>query len=146
MWTLTLLAVVIILFLIHRKRCFSVLKQQGIPGPEPNLLFGNMLELIRKTPIKCHEEWFKKYGKIVGYYVGTTPVVLMADVDLLKKVQVSEFHKFINRPNLFRPGQERTKNTKVKRVEGFTQHLIVLGTRDGKKSGPSSLLLSRPPK
>ncbi|KAF8788772.1 Cytochrome P450 3A24 like protein [Argiope bruennichi] len=66
MWTLTIIAVAIVLWLIYRKRCFSVLKEMGVPGPEPNILFGNMLELVIKTPIKCHEEWFKKYGNIVG--------------------------------------------------------------------------------
>ncbi|GIY91601.1 cytochrome P450 3A4 [Caerostris extrusa] len=66
----------------------------------------------------------QKYGKIVGYYVGTRPVVLVADVDLLKKIQVSDFHKFINRPVLFRAGFDNKK--KVKRFEGFSQQLITL--------------------
>ncbi|GFS74159.1 cytochrome P450 3A1 [Nephila pilipes] len=125
MWTFTLIAVAVVLWLIYRKRCFSVFKEMGIPGPEPNLLFGNMLELVIKTPIKCHEEWFKKYGKIVGYFFGTKPVVLVADVDLLKKIQVSDFHKFINRPNLF-SGRPDRKPGKVPRVEGFSQQMITL--------------------
>ncbi|GBO45465.1 hypothetical protein AVEN_19337-1, partial [Araneus ventricosus] len=50
----------------YRKRNFSFLKEHGIPGPEPSLLFGNMLELVTKTPLKCLDEWFQKYGKIVG--------------------------------------------------------------------------------
>ncbi|GIY50882.1 cytochrome P450 3A29, partial [Caerostris extrusa] len=89
---------------------------------EPNILFGNMLELVRKSPIKCIEDWLEKYGKVMG----TTPVILIADVDLLKRIQVSDFHKFINRANLFRGGPDRSKNKKVKRVEGFTQHLVAL--------------------
>ncbi|XP_055925093.1 cytochrome P450 3A24-like [Argiope bruennichi] len=125
MWTLTIIAVAIVLWLIYRKRCFSVLKEMGVPGPEPNILFGNMLELVIKTPIKCHEEWFKKYGNIVGYYLGTKPVVLVADVELLKKIQVSDFHKFINRPNLF-SGRPDRKTEKVPRIEGFSQQLISL--------------------
>ncbi|GIY20849.1 cytochrome P450 3A24 [Caerostris darwini] len=124
MWTFTLIAVVVVLWLIYRKRCFSFLKDNGIPGPEPNILFGNMLELVRKTPIKCLDEWLEKYGKVVGYYLGTTPVVLIADVDLLKRIQVSDFHKFINRANIFRGPERRDK--KVKRVEGFSQHLVSL--------------------
>ncbi|GFR09420.1 cytochrome P450 3A28 [Trichonephila clavata] len=107
MWTFTLIAVAVVLWLLYRKRLFSTLKEMGIPGPEPNLLFGNTLELITKTPIKCHEEWFEKYGNVVGYYWGTKPVVLVADVDLLKRIQVSDFHKFINRPNLFSGRPER---------------------------------------
>ncbi|GIY20841.1 cytochrome P450 3A4 [Caerostris darwini] len=123
MWTVTLLAVVVVLWLIYRKRCFYYLKDNGIPGPEPNILFGNMLEFVNKTPIKCLEEWFEKYGKVVGYYLGTTPVVLIADVDLLKRIQVSDFHKFINRADIFH-GKKRDQNTK--RIEGFSQQLVSL--------------------
>ncbi|GBL89214.1 hypothetical protein AVEN_136839-1, partial [Araneus ventricosus] len=54
------------LMFLYRKRSFSFLKEHGIPGPEPSLLFGNMLELVTKTPLKCLDEWFQKYGKIVG--------------------------------------------------------------------------------
>ncbi|GFS94156.1 cytochrome P450 3A24 [Nephila pilipes] len=125
MWTVTLLAVVVVLWLLYRKRCFSVLKNMGVPGPEPNIIFGNMFEFITKTPIQSIDEWIKKYGKIVGYYLGTKPVVLVADVDLLKKIQVSDFHKFINRANLVR-GDPEKKNGKVKRVEGQSQSLVAL--------------------
>ncbi|GFQ64052.1 cytochrome P450 3A5 [Trichonephila clavata] len=125
MWTVTLFAVAVVLWLLYRKQCFSILKNMGVPGPEPSILFGNMLQLIKKDPIKSIDEWLKKYGKIVGYYVGTKPVVLIADVDLLKRIQVSEFHKFVNRANVVRGGPER-KTGKEKRVEGFSQHLVAL--------------------
>ncbi|GFR05091.1 cytochrome P450 3A28, partial [Trichonephila clavata] len=78
------------------------------------------------TPIKCHEEWFEKYGNVVGYYWGTKPVVLVADVDLLKRIQVSDFHKFINRPNLFSGRPERKSSKPPPRVEGFSQQMITL--------------------
>ncbi|GFV79921.1 cytochrome P450 3A9 [Trichonephila clavipes] len=68
----------------------------------------------------------KEVWKIIRqYYVGTKPVVLIADVDLLKKIQVSDFHKFVNRANVFRGGPER-KTGKEKRVEGVSQHLVTL--------------------
>ncbi|KAF8788941.1 Cytochrome P450 3A24 like protein [Argiope bruennichi] len=132
MWALTFFAVAVVLWLIYRKRCFSVLKKMGIPGPEPNILFGNMLEIMMKTPIKCHEEWLKKYGNIVGYYFGATPIVLVADVDLLKRIEVSDFHKFINRPNLnFR--LDNADSRKTQRVEGFSQQLLLLRDKKWKE-------------
>ncbi|XP_054709648.1 cytochrome P450 3A24-like [Uloborus diversus] len=125
MWTYTLIAAVIVLWVIWRKRSFSVLKNLGIPGPEPNIFFGNALDLVwKKTPLESHKEWIKKYGKVVGFYLGTKPVVLITDVDILKKIQVSDFHKFMNRPNMFQG--DRKPDEKRKRVEGFSQHLIIL--------------------
>ncbi|KAG8194931.1 hypothetical protein JTE90_021392 [Oedothorax gibbosus] len=126
MWTVTLIAVAVVLWLLYRKKWFSSLKEQGIPGPTPNLLFGNLLDLIRKSPLECYGEWIKKYGKVVGYYFGANPVVLVADADLLKRILVSDFHKFINRPNFTRPVHHDNKSAPKKRVEGFSQHLISL--------------------
>ncbi|XP_055925090.1 cytochrome P450 3A9-like isoform X1 [Argiope bruennichi] len=122
MWTFTILAVgVVALWLIYRKRSFSFLKDHGIPGPEPSLFFGNMLELATKTPIKCLDEWCEKYGRIVGFYVGTRPTILITDVDLLKRIQVSDFPKFMNRPNL--RGRPPNKN---KKKQLFSQNLLQL--------------------
>ncbi|CAL1299476.1 unnamed protein product [Larinioides sclopetarius] len=124
MWMFILLAVgVVALWLLYRKRSFSFLREHGIPGPEPSLLFGNMLELVTKTPIKCLDEWFQKYGKIVGYYLGTRPVVLITDVDLLKRIQVSDFPKFMNRPNLRGPPPDKNA---IKKKLPFTQNLLQL--------------------
>ncbi|GFQ66643.1 cytochrome P450 3A12 [Trichonephila clavata] len=61
-----------------------------------------------------------------NYYWGTKPVVLVADVDLLKRIQVSDFHKFINRPNLFSGRPERKSSKPPPRVEGFSQQMITL--------------------
>ncbi|XP_035221632.1 cytochrome P450 3A56-like [Stegodyphus dumicola] len=99
MWAFTFFVVAVVLWLFWRKRKFSIFKKLGIPGPEPNLLFGNLLELYSKDPLKCQKEWIQKYGKVVGYYYGTEPIVLITDVELLKKIQISYFHKFINRPH-----------------------------------------------
>ncbi|CAG2178392.1 unnamed protein product, partial [Oppiella nova] len=46
---------------------------------------------------KCHEEWIKKYGRIVGYYLGGKPFILIADPELLKVIQIKEFHQFSKR-------------------------------------------------
>ncbi|KAG8194932.1 hypothetical protein JTE90_021393 [Oedothorax gibbosus] len=126
MWAVTLIAVAVVLWLLYRKKWFSSLKEQGIPGPEPNLLFGNLFDLIRKGPLVCKGEWIKKYGNVVGYYFGATPVVIVADADLLKRILVSDFHKFINRPNLSSPVHRVNKSALTKREEGYSQRLVFL--------------------
>ncbi|XP_015908100.1 cytochrome P450 3A24 isoform X2 [Parasteatoda tepidariorum] len=133
MYVVALIAVICALWLLYRKKWFSFFKDLNIPGPEPNLLFGNIVEIIRRNPIQSHAGWLKKYGKVVGYFYGTKPVILIADADLLKKIQVSDFNSFINRPDMF---SSRSRSTK--RVEGFSQHIISL--RDKRWKDVRSLL------
>lgn len=103
MWQLV--AASIILLLVHwymkRKQHFCYFKELGIPGPEPSIITGNMDELYKKTPLRAYREWIDKYGKVVGYFNGYRPVLLVADLDLLKMIQVKDFQDFIDRSLLF---------------------------------------------
>lgn len=94
---LAFLAIVVGLWIIWRKKHVSTFEKLGILGPEPSLLFGNLLELYQKSPIRCHEEWVKKYGRLVGYFYGMNPVLLVADPEILKNIFIRDFQKFINR-------------------------------------------------
>ncbi|XP_013792852.2 cytochrome P450 3A6-like, partial [Limulus polyphemus] len=49
---------------------------------------------------ECHEEWIKKYGKICGFYFGRLPMIIVADLDLLRQIQIKDFQKFTGRPML----------------------------------------------
>lgn len=84
-----------------RKKQLQVFRTLGIPGPEPNVFFGNFLEFYRKGPIECQRQWIKKYGKVLGYYCGMQPVLLTTDTKLMKNIQIKDFHKFSDRPSLF---------------------------------------------
>ncbi|XP_035224205.1 cytochrome P450 3A8-like [Stegodyphus dumicola] len=115
MWqlTLALILVLLCLWLIWRKKQLSIFKSLNIPGPEPNILFGNLWE-FRKNPYVCHKKWIEKYGKIMGYYFGLRPVLLVADPELLKIIQQKEFHKFPNRSSFLDVGRSTTEyNTKA---------------------------------
>ncbi|XP_037507676.1 thromboxane-A synthase [Rhipicephalus sanguineus] len=100
-----LVAASILILLVHwylkRKQLFNYFKDLGIPGPEPSIITGNMNELRKKTPIVAYREWIDKYGKVVGYFNGSRPVLLVADLDLLKMIQVKDFQDFIDRSLLF---------------------------------------------
>ncbi|KAL1473595.1 hypothetical protein MTO96_021891 [Rhipicephalus appendiculatus] len=100
-----LVAASILILLVHwymkRKQLFNYFKDLGIPGPEPSIITGNMNELRQKTPIAAYREWIDKYGKVVGYFNGSRPVLLVADLDLLKMIQVKDFQDFIDRSLLF---------------------------------------------
>ncbi|GBN26629.1 Cytochrome P450 3A21 [Araneus ventricosus] len=92
-----LLSVAVVLWLAWRWKKLSLWQNLGIPGPKPNLIFGNLLELYKKGPLKCHEEWVKKYGRVLGYFYGMKPVLLVTDPYLLKNIFIKDFNKFINR-------------------------------------------------
>ncbi|CAL1270229.1 unnamed protein product [Larinioides sclopetarius] len=81
-----------------RKSKLKVFENLGIPGPTPHFLFGNIFELNRKGPQRCYREWITKYGRIVGFYHGMKPILLVGDPDLLKKIFIKDFQLFCNRP------------------------------------------------
>ncbi|XP_067672070.1 cytochrome P450 3A11-like [Haliotis asinina] len=81
-------------FLWHMKRHFSVFKRLGIPGPEPSIISGNLMEIMKKGQFQATVDWSKKYGRIFGYFEGYTPVMSVSDPDLLKQILVKDFKNF----------------------------------------------------
>ncbi|XP_023238238.1 uncharacterized protein LOC111637060 [Centruroides sculpturatus] len=102
----------ILLYLWYQKRRkqFSVFNKIGISGPQPNIFFGNSLELFLKGPLRTHKEWISKYGKVLGYYYGTTPVLFVTDTELLKNIQIKDFHNFSDRAILHTESKEQPSN------------------------------------
>ncbi|XP_037521950.2 cytochrome P450 3A11-like [Rhipicephalus sanguineus] len=60
-------------------------------------------------------EWIKKYGNIVGFYNGAIPFLLVNDRELLKRVEIEDFHNFAERGNII----------EVQSVPNIRQTLIV---------------------
>ncbi|XP_021002695.2 cytochrome P450 3A41 [Parasteatoda tepidariorum] len=107
--TLTLLGVflsVIVIFIfkwaLRRHSIHQTWKRYGIPGPEPDFLTGNLRQLKKDpTPNYIISDWIKKYGNVVGYYVGEDVFVVIKDLEILKKVLIKDIGVFSNRPTLF---------------------------------------------
>lgn len=78
----------------HLKRHFSVFKRLGIPGPEPSIISGNLIEIMKKGQFQANVDWSKKYGRVFGYFEGYTPVMSVSDPDLLKHILVKDFKNF----------------------------------------------------
>ncbi|XP_077495651.1 cytochrome P450 3A14-like [Amblyomma americanum] len=85
------------LLLTWRWRHFSYFKRLGIPGPRPNLLWGNLMEYHSTDLYKVIGRWIEKYGDIYGFYNGDVPFVVTTDLDLIEKVCVRNFKNFMNR-------------------------------------------------
>ena len=98
-------------------------KKRGVPGPKPSVPFGNYGDVIfqrRSSPelLKdLHNEY--KHERFIGYFVGSSPTLLVIDPDLIKTVLIRDFNVFYSR------GLAMNEN-----IEPLAAHLFNLdGTR-----------------
>ena len=76
-------------------------KKRGVPGPKPSVPFGNYGDVIfqrRSAPelLKdLHNEY--KNERFIGYFVGSSPTLLVIDPDLIKTVLIRDFYVFHGR-------------------------------------------------
>lgn len=79
------------------KSRYSFFSSRGIPGPEPLPILGNMLDSHEKPAFDVYTKYQKTYGNIFGTYDALTPKLVVTDIDLLKKIMVSDFSHFTDR-------------------------------------------------
>ncbi|XP_067133429.1 cytochrome P450 3A8-like isoform X2 [Centruroides vittatus] len=90
-----------IIWLARRKSKQTLFTKYGIPGPKPHILSGNLFEFKGEgNPNEVFTTWLKKYGKIVGFYIGDDPQMLINDFNIIKHLFVKESRIFINRPKM----------------------------------------------
>ncbi|ESO89799.1 hypothetical protein LOTGIDRAFT_218629 [Lottia gigantea] len=75
----------------------GLFKKFGIPGPEPTFM-GQLTKYGGVAVGEMDRELMKKYGKVVGYYHGRTPVLNVGDPDLVKEICIKHFNNFSSRP------------------------------------------------
>lgn len=107
--------VVLILTLVYfdRKRRQRVLKECNIPGPEARFFDGNFFKLMKNQNVLTVSEWYKKYGRVFGYYIGSRPRVVVSDLNLLRKILVKDFHLFSSRSGFVRGGLQADESHEV---------------------------------
>ncbi|GMS97773.1 hypothetical protein PENTCL1PPCAC_19948, partial [Pristionchus entomophagus] len=69
---------------------------RGVPGPEPELLFGNLRAVWaydRPRPLVL-QEWTKQFGKVYGYLSGQRPFWVVSDPALISEIYVKRFDNF----------------------------------------------------
>jgi cytochrome P450 len=73
-------------------------RKRGVPGPKPQLIFGNMGDsfLMKKSLFDVLADIYNKYPDwpFVGIFRGTAPVLLIRDPDLIKDIMVKSFDHF----------------------------------------------------
>ena len=69
----------------------------GLKGPKPTFFIGNFGDLMTTGIAQYDIDIFKKYGKTLGYFEGSQPVILTKDVKFIKAVMIKDFSCFVNR-------------------------------------------------
>ncbi|KAJ2939659.1 hypothetical protein O0L34_g14378 [Tuta absoluta] len=84
-------------------------EKRNVKHDKPIPLFGNHLRnhLGLKSLTEISKELYNKYPgeKVIGYYIGTTPELMVKDLDLVRQILVADFSHFYERgigrnPNL----------------------------------------------
>ncbi|XP_041474344.1 cytochrome P450 3A6-like [Lytechinus variegatus] len=96
MTTLYLVVVLIVIFFAYDFWTHTYFKRRGIPGPPPKPIFGNALDFSRPS-CEVLEEYGKRYGTIFGVYLWRKPIIVIADVDVLRNVMIKDYHRFYNK-------------------------------------------------
>uniref|UniRef100_A0A4D5RWQ9 Putative cytochrome p450 cyp3/cyp5/cyp6/cyp9 subfamily protein n=1 Tax=Ixodes scapularis TaxID=6945 RepID=A0A4D5RWQ9_IXOSC len=104
----TLIVVPVVILVRWRKKTFEYFKNIGIPGPEPNIFWGNLLEYHRNGRDNALKRWYDKYGKVFGFYNGDVPTLVVSDIDFLNYVFVENFKNFVDRGITMRSDQEHS--------------------------------------
>ncbi|RNA03299.1 cytochrome P450 3A29-like [Brachionus plicatilis] len=87
-------------YLYYIRICYNYLKSLGYDGPRPKFLIGNLLEFVSEKNSfqnsnlshysKTLQRWTHKFGKIYGFYEGHSPVLVLADPDLVADVFLNQ--------------------------------------------------------
>ncbi|CAG2177862.1 unnamed protein product, partial [Oppiella nova] len=93
---------------LYKSRGYDYWSKQGIPGPTPVPVFGNYFTaFLTPNPFK-ERNLCEKYGNIFGHFVGSIPVLNIADPELIKAIWVKDFHLFTDRTKVWTPNSPLT--------------------------------------
>lgn len=91
------MAVTSVLFwVVRRRHRHGLFKRLGVPGPKPDLLWGNWKQLKRDR-ILVMEQWIQRYGNVFGIYLGDKPFMVITDVDIIKECFIKAARVFQDR-------------------------------------------------
>uniref|UniRef100_T1J9Q6 Cytochrome P450 n=1 Tax=Strigamia maritima TaxID=126957 RepID=T1J9Q6_STRMM len=89
----------IALLYIYNTWYFDYWKRQGVSGSKPRFIMGTLLPIWKYSLDYQDVTAMKKFGKIYGGFVGRSPVLYVADPELLRQILVKDFATFPNRRN-----------------------------------------------
>uniref|UniRef100_V5HG78 Putative cytochrome n=1 Tax=Ixodes ricinus TaxID=34613 RepID=V5HG78_IXORI len=110
----------VLFWVFQRRHAHGVFRRHGIPGPTPELLWGNWNQL-KKDRLQVMQQWIDRYGKVFGFFMAEKPCMVVTDLDLVRQIFVKEAHTFIDRAQV------------VLEVEPFNSSLAFLRGEEWKK-------------
>ncbi|GMR54475.1 hypothetical protein PMAYCL1PPCAC_24670, partial [Pristionchus mayeri] len=74
-------------------------QRRVIPGPEPELLFGNLRAIwdFKKPKALVLRDWSKEFGKVYGFFEGQRPFIVVSDFETINEIVVKKFDHFYPR-------------------------------------------------
>ncbi|XP_054157193.1 cytochrome P450 3A8-like [Oppia nitens] len=91
----------ILLYLYYRlTRNYSYWSSRSINGPKPLPILGTMWQMFQKPAFQINLDNRKTYGNLYGTYLGTRPVLVLTDPQLIKDVNIKDFNIFVDRNDL----------------------------------------------
>src|SRR5262245_37376355 len=66
----------------------------GIPGPTPTFPLGTILEFRGASPWDVCASYERKYGPVALIWLGSRPVIVLNDPDLIRDVLVTKWEDF----------------------------------------------------
>ncbi|XP_025081684.1 cytochrome P450 3A41-like [Pomacea canaliculata] len=96
--TLVIVLFALLLFYRYLKENYKLFIKDGVDGPTPVYIFGNLGEFAGKDPLEKFTELTNRFGKVFGFYQGLTPSIVVSDPDLIQQILVKNFSKFNGRP------------------------------------------------
>ncbi|XP_061178614.1 cytochrome P450 3A24-like [Saccostrea echinata] len=87
----------LLLFLLYTTWNFGIFKKMGVNGPSPSLLYGNRKTIAKLGIAEADMMWWREYGDVFGHFVGRSPMLVVADTEMLKEILVKQFNNFTDR-------------------------------------------------
>ncbi|XP_043597838.1 probable cytochrome P450 6a14 [Bombus pyrosoma] len=116
------IAAILLAIYYYYTSVYDTWKNRGVPGPKPSMFVGNFLDILlkRQALATIVRNFYNEYKSepVFGIYEGTSPVLVINDLDLIKDVLIRDFSLFVDR------------GFKVlEKIEPLSQHLFLLEAR-----------------
>ncbi|XP_067648620.1 cytochrome P450 3A29-like [Haliotis asinina] len=94
--TWTLVAGCVLLIYLYGKKRNRFLSDYGIPGPTPDIYFGNLRQIV-KMGVDFDNKWGQEFGDVYSVYLGGFPLINVHDPEIIKEILVKDFNMFSDR-------------------------------------------------